>query len=174
MRGYTARKTESSCVDRETREVIKHTERIEFVPVDVEPFFFTYSKEIMALYGKPLFNATTKVLWKLLEYAEYNTGKVYMNAVRKQELMEECKISKASYDRAIKELVEVGIITKERTLYTINESMFWRGDRKTREALKKARLRVTLSPIFLEPETFDENPEAVQEKEGKEGEEGEA
>jgi predicted transcriptional regulator len=92
----------------------------------------------------------TKVFWKLLEYAEFNTGKVYMNVNRRKEVMDICSISKTSYYRAIDELVKAGIIEKDGDTYTIDERMFWKGDRKVRDELKDARLKVSLSPIFQE------------------------
>lgn len=116
----------------------------------IEPFFFTYSKQILALYGKNVFNVTTKVLYKLLEFADNNTGKVYMNSDRVQEIMDICQISRRSYYRAIEELKEDGIISGDKCTFTIAENMFWKGDRKTREKLMKARLKVTFDPIYDE------------------------
>lgn len=138
--------------DPKTGEVISTLDTVEVVKVEVEPFFFTYSKEIMALYGKSVFNATTKVLWKLLELAEYNTGRVNMNSDRRRDIMYECKISRASFDRAIKELIDVEIIYKEgNSTYYIAKNMFWKGDRKTRERLmKNAHLGIKFYPVYSE------------------------
>ena len=102
----------------------------------------------MALCGKSIFNSTVKVLWKLLEFAEYNTGKVYMNANRVKEIMDVCGIGRATYTRAIVDLVEEGIIEKDGTTFTIDENMFWKGDRETRERVKLARLKVSFSAEY--------------------------
>lgn len=150
MRKYLVQTVETEKVDKETGEILKSTKSMSIVKREVEPFFLTYSKEIMALYGKNIFNATTKVLWKLLEYAEYNTGKVYMNAERTNEIMNECGIGKSTYYRAIDELKKAEIISGNRSTFTIAERMFWKGDRKTRNDLKQARLRVTFEPIYDE------------------------
>lgn len=150
MSKFTTKTTTVQRLDRETGEVIEYTDRTEIVKNEAEPFFLTYSKQIMALYDKPIFNATTKVFWKLLEFAEFNTGKVYMNCGRKKEIMDVCGISRASYDRAIKELVDAEIMKKDQDTYTIDEKLFWKGDRKTREALMEARLKITLSPEYSE------------------------
>lgn len=117
---FLYQETQYQHTDTSTGEITDYTNKKELVKIEVEPFFFTYSKQILALYGMSVFNATTKVLWKLLEVAEWNTGKVYMNSVRKKEIMEICGISKASFDKAIRELVSVGIIKKEHTTYTID------------------------------------------------------
>lgn len=126
----------------------KHTQSMEVVRVDTEPFFLTYSKQIMALYDMPVFNATTKVFWKLLEFAEWNTGEVIMNINRRNEIMKVCSISKTSYYRALDELITAKLITKNKDVYTIDERMFWKGDRKTRDNLIKARFSMTIQPIY--------------------------
>ena len=100
----------------------------------MEHFFLTFVKRV---YGNPVFNSTTRVLWKMMEFAEYNTGIVYMTTQRKRELIEECKVSTASYNRAISDLVECGVLYKDKGAYTVNCSMFWKGDAKTRAALIK-------------------------------------
>ena len=100
----------------------------------MEHFFLTFVKRV---YGNPVFNSTTRVLWKMMEFAEYNTGIVYMTTQRKRELMEDCKVSTASYNRAISDLVECGVLYRDKGAYTVNCRMFWKGDAKTRAALIK-------------------------------------
>ena len=150
MSKYTTRSVHNEHVDPDTGDIRSYTERVEVVKNEMEPFFLTYSREILALYGKSIFNATTKVLWKLLEFAEYNTGKVYVTSERRKEIMDICGISRASYDRAIKELVDAEIMKKEGCTYSIRSEMFWKGDRESRRKLMSARLQVSFSPIFDE------------------------
>jgi hypothetical protein len=135
-----------------TGEIKEYSKVVDVVKNEAEPFFLTYSREILALYGKSIFNATTKVLWKLLEIAEYNTGKVYVTTERRNNIMGVCGISRASYDRAIRELVEADIMAKEGNTYTIHENMFWKGDRDERKKLLNAKLKVTFSPLFPDNE----------------------
>lgn len=152
MSKYSTRSVHSHTVDPETGEIREYVDRVEVIKNEVEPFFLTYSREILALYGKSIFNATTKVLWKLLEIAEYNTGKVYMTVERRNSIMDVCGISRASYDRAVKELVDAEIMKKEGNTYTIRADMFWKGDREERRKLLTARLKVSFSPVFPEEE----------------------
>ncbi len=153
MRKYITKKFEKNHVDEDTGEIKNSTAYMEIVPVEVEPFFFTFSRQLMALYGKPVFNAATKILWKFQEYAEYNTGKVYMNSQRVNEIMQACNISKPSYYRAIKDLEEAGILKGDKSTYTINSNIFWKGDAKTRkELINNARLKVTFTPIYPDDE----------------------
>lgn len=76
------KKTTATLIDKDGA-IREFTNSVEAVRTDTEPFFLTYSKQIMALYDMPVFNATTKVFWKLLEFAEWNTGKVFMNINRR-------------------------------------------------------------------------------------------
>lgn len=164
MSKYTTRKVTAQRYDPETGEVLEYTDRTEVVKNELEPFFLTYSKQIMSLLGKPVFNTTTKVLWKFLEFAEYNTGKVYMNADRVNDVMMACEISRSSYTRAVKELVDVGIVSKKGTTYTIDENMFWKGDRSQREKLREAKLRVAFIPEYDEDGKTDVS-QAIKPKE---------
>jgi hypothetical protein len=150
MSKYITRRVSNKRLDPETKELREYTDRIEVIKNEVEPFFLTYSREILALYGKSIFNATTKVLWKLLEFAEYNTGKVYITTERRNTIMDVCGISRASYDRAVRELVEAEIMKKEGNTYTIRHDMFWKGDRDERKKLLNARLKISFSPVFTE------------------------
>lgn len=155
MSKYITKSIYSESVDRETGELKGYTSLVEVIKKDAEPFFLTYSREILALYGKSIFNATTKVLWKLLEFAEYNTGKVYMTAERRTEIMEVCNISRASYSRSIKELAEAEILTKEGNTYTIRHDMFWKGTRDERKKLIDAKLKISFTPVFPEDNSED-------------------
>lgn len=148
MKKFLVQSVETEKIDKETGEVLKSTKSTSVIKQEVEPFFFTYSKQVLALYGKNVFNITTKVLYKLLEFAENNTGKVYMNSDRVQEILDICHISKRSYYRAINELKEDGIISGDKSTFTIAENMYWKGDRKTRNELMKAKLRVTFDPVY--------------------------
>ena len=148
MSKYSTKTHFSQNIDMTTGEIKEYSKVVDVVKNEVEPFFLTYSREILALYGKSIFNATTKVLWKLLEIAEYNTGKVYVTTERRNNIMSVCGISRASYDRAVRELVEADIMAKEGNTYTIRENMFWKGDRDERKKLLNARLKVSFSPVF--------------------------
>ena len=157
MKKFVTKEYTGMRIDPNTGEVLEYSQRKEIIKADSEPFFLTYSKQILALYDSTILNATTKVLYKIMEFAEFNTGKVYMNAERVEEIMNVCSISRASYHRAIKELVDIGIITKNRNTYTIAENMFWKGDRKMRDDIINSKLMVSFSPVFEEEPTEQED-----------------
>lgn len=134
--------------DLETGEVTEFSEHKSVQLKRTEPFFQVYSQQILALYSTDVMNATTKVLYKMLEYAEWNTGKVFMTTDRVEEIMSSCNISRASYHRGVKELISKGIITKGKGSYTIAENMYWKGDMKMRESIIKAKMEITFTPIL--------------------------
>ena len=151
MRKLLVEDTKHKLVDPSTGEILEdYVNHKEVQLKETEPFFLTYSKQIIALYDTDVLNATTKVLYKMLEFSEWNTGKVYMSADRVEEIMQICGISRASYHRAVKELIAKGIITKGKGSYTIAENMFWKGEIKMREKVINAKLKVTFSPVFPE------------------------
>lgn len=155
-RKFLYEETRCRNTNTDTGEITDYISKKELVKVEIEPFFFTYSKQLLALYGLSVFNATTKVLWKLLEIAEWNTGKVFMNPERRKEIMQICNISRPSFDRAIRELTEIGIIEKNGSTYTIDCMTFWKGDKASRDKLiKEARLKVSFSPVFSDTQGND-------------------
>lgn len=152
MKKFTVAEYRGQRINPETGEIYEYSEQKSVIKTDVEPFFLTYSKQILALFDTEVLNATTKVLYKLLEFAEFNTGKVYMTPERVDELLNICGISRASYHRATNELIKRGVISKNKGTYTIAENMFWKGDRKVRDDIINSRLMVSFSPVFSESE----------------------
>lgn len=136
--------------DPETGEITEFSKHKSVQLKRAEPFFQVYSQQILALYSTDVMNATTKVLYKMLEYAEWNTGKVFMTTDRVEEIMSSCNISRASYHRGVKELISKGIITKGKGSYTIAENMYWKGDMKMRENIMKAKMKITFTPVLEE------------------------
>jgi predicted transcriptional regulator len=132
----------------DTGEIMEFSEHKSVQLKKAEPFFQVYSQQILALYSTDVMNATTKVLYKMLEYAEWNTGKVFMTTDRVEEIMTSCNISRASYHRGVKELIDKGIIIKGKGSYTIAENMYWKGDLKMREDIIKAKMKVTFTPVL--------------------------
>lgn len=109
--------------------VVKSTKR------EKESFFFTFFQQLQPLYNSTVFGASTKLLFKFLEYAEFNTGKIIINSTRIEEILRDCHIARATYYRTICELITAGVIRKEKMTYYINESMFWKGDKWVRDEI---------------------------------------
>lgn len=114
-----------------------------------DPFFFTYINSVSWIYGlKSL--VTIKVLYKLLEGANYNKNTVDISSAKRAEIIKDLDISSVSFSNAIKQLVDLKILTGQKGSYKIDEAFFWKGDRKTREDLSKAKLKITMEPVFCD------------------------
>lgn len=150
MSKFLVEEYKGSRKDPETGEITEFSEHKSVQLKRTEPFFQVYSQQILALYSTDVMNATTKVLYKMLEYAEWNTGKVFMTTDRVEEIMSSCNISRASYHRGVKELISKGIITKGKGSYTIAENMYWKGDMKMRENIIKSKMKITFTPVLEE------------------------
>lgn len=152
MRKFLVEDIKSKHTDIETGDQWEYSGQKLIQLKETEPFFLTYSKQILALYDTDVLNATTKVLYKMMEFAEWNTGKVYMSTDRVEEIMSICGISRASYHRAVKELIDKGVITKGKGSYTIAENMFWKGELRMREKVINAKMQIAFAPIIQEEE----------------------
>lgn len=123
--------------------------------VKKDNFYMIYVDYIKWIYG--LDSASTfKVLMKLLEKAEFNTGEVNLSSGSRSKMMKELSIGKASFSRALNQLVEHGAIhqvvniddeTGEQSIlkgcYIIDPTMFWKGD-----ADKRSGLKVTFETLY--------------------------
>ena len=134
-------------IDTYTGEIISETVSKTFsVKKESEPFFLTYSKYMSVLFNLNSISAI-KLLWKMLEIAQYNTGVVSITAPLKKQILAELDISVSIYGKAINMLRDAEIISGERGLYIINPKIHWKGDFKTRERLIASKgLRVTIEP----------------------------
>lgn len=133
-------------IDTHTGEIVKESISKTFtVRKDVEPFFLTYSKYMSVLYNLTSFSAV-KILWKFLEYSEYNTAIVFITTQRKKEIIEELGISLSIYNKSLVVLKNAGIISGERGTYKINAEIHWKGDYKTRERLLQSGCTLTITP----------------------------
>lgn len=148
--GKFIRETVHTEVDPETGEVTRYVQAKTFaVNSGKDPFYLTYVKFMGVLYG--ISSASTiKILWKFLEYAQYNTGIVYVTVQLKRQIISELGISQSIYMKGVKTLVSLGIISGSRGTYTINPEIFWKGDYRSREMLKEAGCSVTFSPCRKE------------------------
>ena len=147
---FKTRVTKLTHTDPETQVIDERIESVIIEPYKTEPFFLTYSKQICSLCGMSIFNATIKVLWKILEFTEWDTGVASITVNKREEIMKACNISNTSYYRAVDDLVKAGIIYKDRGSYMINPDMFWKGNAKSRKSLIEAKAKLALIPEYKE------------------------
>lgn len=136
---------------------------------DQDQFYMTFIDYIKWIYG--LTSITTlKVLYKLLEMAEYNTGEFSLSPGKRQDIMDAIGIKKSALTQALNQLVESGAVepryrvdesgnpiykvdkeTGEQTLdivkgdYRISPEMFWKGELK-----KRTELKVTFEAKYMD------------------------
>lgn len=143
---YIVKTVKGNRINPETGDIYDYTETSEVIKVNNEPFFMVYTDQLTELYKEDIICPVTKVLFKLLEISEFNSGKAYVNSVRIEEILNSCNISESTYFRAVSKLSKAGIINKEKTVITIAEQMFWKGDRKTRSITISKKQGPTMLP----------------------------
>lgn len=79
------------------------------------------------LYKLSCFGTTPRVLCKLLEYMDHKTNKIFMNSDRRNEVINDCNISRSSYDRAIKELLSVNLLVQDGVSFIVNSNIIRKG-----------------------------------------------
>lgn len=115
-----------------------------------------------------------KLLPRLLEMAQFNTGEISLSTGMRAQLMTELNLSKSVFTRALNELLENGalfpkvLVTKNKDgsetrteikgEYIVNPEMFWKGDLKKRRQLT----------IIMKSELEDEEQEEYNFEEQKE------
>ena len=131
--------------------------------IDQDKFYMTFIDYVKWIYGLTTIT-TLKVLYKLLEIAEYNTGEVSLSPGKRQEIMESIGIKKSAFTQALNQLVESGALElkyktdKEtgelipiRGEYRISPEMFWKGELK-----KRTELKVTIETKYSDDLQTDE------------------
>ena len=106
------------------------------IPVNEEEFYMTFIKNLSSILNLNSFTEI-KVLVKLCEMAEFNTGKVSLTAGKRNEFIELLSINKAYLSSSIKSLINKGLLKGEKGEYEINPLVFWKGSLKERNALIK-------------------------------------
>lgn len=90
--------------------------------------------------------STIHVLYKLLEVSEFNTNAVNVTTKVRADICEFLGISNVTFSKCIKQLVEAKILSGEKGTYIIDESVFWKGDYKTRQKLLASKATVIVKP----------------------------
>ena len=148
----------------------KRTISKEFIhKTDQDKFYMTFVDYVKWIYGLTTITPL-KLLYQLLELAEYNTGEFSLSPGRRQEIMERLGIKKSAFTQALNQLVESGAVELKYKLdesgnpvykvdpetgeqlpeiirgeYRISPAMFWKGELK-----KRAELKVTFEAQYTD------------------------
>ena len=129
-----------------------------------DPFYMVFIDFVKWMYNITSIGSL-KLLPKLLELAEFNTGNLSLSPGARAVLMEELNMSKSTFTRALNDLIENKALFKTYSTpideetgelledqkkeikgeYVINPEMFWKGSLKDRAAL-----RVKFETVFDE------------------------
>lgn len=122
--------------DPETGEIIK-TEVTKVFKINMgkqEPFFMTYCSYLSSFYQLK-YADDIKIIIKLNEWAQFDTGEVQLSPKRRLEITEELKIRNDAISKSLKRLKEKSLISGEKGAYLINPIIFWKGDKAKRREL---------------------------------------
>ena len=163
---YTTFSSERTLYDECGRARVQTIEKkINFKVDDEDKFYMTFVNCVGWMYGIKSITPL-KVLYKLLEFAEWETGKVSLSPGRRVTIMEELGIKKSSFTQALNQLIENKALFQETVVnsstgeikpvkgdYTINPEMFWKGDLK-----KRKDLIITFQSSYEDPSLSQDPP----------------
>ena len=110
-----------------------------------ETFYMSFI-ENMSGFFKLKSSSDIKLLVKMCTIAEFNTGTVSLATATRITIAEELDITNSQISKSINNLIALKLITGGKGIYTINPSVFWKGDAKSREALMKNNsINITIS-----------------------------
>lgn len=121
--------------DKETGEVKRITKKYS-KRVRVNDFFITYIDNLSG-FLKVTSNVDKSVLAMLCCIAEYDTGRVFLEAKDRRDICENIGISVQQMTNSISMLKQLKLLSGERGFYMINPVVYWRGTSKARERLLK-------------------------------------
>ena len=131
--------TITDVVDPETGEVTSTTsKKTHRITLDKNDHFYMCFFETMAPYYGLKYADDLKLISKFCELAEWNTGKVSVSTSTRESICKELNINTSNLSRSIKRLRDSNLISGEKGIFTINPSIFWKGDKKSREDLLKS------------------------------------
>lgn len=138
--------TTREIVDPETGEIqVVETSKTFTTKVNSETFYMTFLEFAGPILGlNP--SACRDLLVKMLDMAEYNTGKVSLSTAARKRLCEELKVTNNSITNYLKKLKDSKLISGEKGEFIINPQIFWKGELNARkQLLKDANIKITFS-----------------------------
>ena len=121
-------------VDTETGEVLSYESQKTFTQkIEKDKFYITYIDFIAPFFKLKSAKAKDLLIW-MCNHAEFNTGRVLLNANIRSEISKELDISAGSITNNLKALKDLNLISGEKGTFTINPHIFWKGDEKARKA----------------------------------------
>jgi hypothetical protein len=135
--------SEKTTTNVTTGEILTE-EKTYVVKTTTDKFFMSFISSISGFYELQSV-IDTKLLVKICEYAEYNTGKAFLSTERRVDICKEFNCSNQSITNSIARLKQKNFITGSRYEFIINPEIFWTGELKERaRLLKENKLRYVI------------------------------
>ena len=133
-------------VDTETGEVLSYESQKTFTQkIEKDKFYITYIDFIAPFFKLKSAKAKDLLIW-MCNNAEFNTGRVLLNANIRSEISKELDMSTGSITNNLKALKDLNLISGEKGTFTINPQIFWKGDEKARKAfMNEQEIKVKFS-----------------------------
>lgn len=133
-------------VNPETGEIVTIESSKTFTTkITEDKFYMTFIDYMSPIFGiKP--EAAKSLLAWMCSHAEYNTGKVSLSAADRKQICADLQISNNSITNYLRSLKDLKLIDGERGTFTINPSVFWKGELAARRKLLEDKdIRITFS-----------------------------
>jgi len=135
MSKHEVKSTVREYVDQDTGEIsLIETQKTHIIKVVEEEFFMMHVKLLKNYYDLDHVS-DFRLIVKLCELAEFNTGSVSISTGKRQEICKELNINTTNFSKYIKRLKDKKLITGDKGEYLINPGIFWKGDRRERKKL---------------------------------------
>lgn len=139
-------------VDPLTGEILQVESKklVKLSMTEEDEFYMVFCKTIAGVYELN-YADDLKMIIKLNQIAEFNSGRVSISAGMRQSISTELGIHTSNISKSLKRLTDKMLISGDRGEYVINPKVFWKGDRKMRQdVLRKEGLRFTME-FKIEP-----------------------
>lgn len=144
--------TESKYYDENGNVRVDTTSKTVIHKTTEDSFYMVFTNYVMWMYQVKS-AATLKILYKILERAEFNTGDVDITAGFRSQLESDLGLCKSQITKSLNELTEKNVLIQRTIIknekeiplkgcYTVNPEMFWKG-----ELAKRKELRITFESV---------------------------
>lgn len=113
-----------------------------------DPFYMTFLRYVKWIYGLTGV-APFKLLLKLIDIAQFNTGRVSLTTGKRKEIIDELCVSEVAFYKSLKQLLDQEVLYKVyktdpdtgeqiemKGEFFINPDMFWKGELNKRKELR--------------------------------------
>jgi|ERR1051325_1059634 predicted transcriptional regulator len=134
------------------RVITTETRKTFSVKIDQDEFYMSYIEQMSGFFK--LTSATDiKILTIICGYAEFNTGKVNLTTIRREEICDTLSIKNSQISRSLKSLKDKGLISIRKDELEVNPMVFWKGTNETRnKMLKESGLEIKIKFQIKEEE----------------------